>query len=40
MPWACEKAIELIPESGHCGHLDVQKKTIMQLTANWALTHL
>ena len=36
----CEKAIEFIPQSGHCGHLDTHKETIMQLTADWALKHL
>ncbi|MEZ4549188.1 MAG: alpha/beta fold hydrolase [Desulfobacterales bacterium] len=36
----CEKALEFIPQSGHCGHLDTQKETIMQLTADWAIKHL
>ena len=36
----CEKAIELIPQSGHCGHLDTNRHKIMQLTADWALKHL
>jgi len=36
----CEKALELLPQSGHCGHLDTHKDKMMQLTAEWALKHL
>ena len=36
----CEKSLELIPESGHSGHLDTQKTTVMSLTGNWAKRYL
>lgn len=36
----CKKALEFIPQSGHCGHLDTHKETIMQRTLDWALKHL
>lgn len=36
----CEKSLEYIPGSGHSGHLDAQKQTVMELTASWALAHL
>jgi len=35
----CEKAIEILTNSGHCGHLDTQKDKIMKLTAEWVLKH-
>lgn len=35
-----EKALELIPESGHSGHLDTQKTAIMAHTSQWAQTYL
>ena len=36
----CEKSIEILMESGHFGHLDTQKHTVMQLTGDWMLNHL
>jgi pimeloyl-ACP methyl ester carboxylesterase len=36
----CEKALEVISPSGHCGHLDTQKHKVLQLTADWALKFL
>jgi len=36
----CEKALEFISPSGHCGHLDTQKHKVFQLTADWALRFL
>jgi len=36
----CEKALEFISPSGHCGHLDTQKHKVLQLTADWALRFL
>lgn len=36
----CEKSLEFLPQSGHCGHLDTQKDKMMQLTAQWASKHL
>ncbi len=36
----CEKSLELIPESGHSGHLDTQKTAIMAHTSQWAQTYL
>jgi len=36
----CEKSLELIPESGHSGHLDTQKSAIMALTSEWAQKYL
>lgn len=36
----CEKALEFISPSGHCGHLDNQKHRVWRLTAEWALAHL
>jgi alpha-beta hydrolase superfamily lysophospholipase len=36
----CEKALEFISPSGHCGHLDTQKRKVLQLTADWALRFL
>ncbi len=36
----CEKSIEIIPESGHCGHLDTHHEMILDLLANWMSTHL
>ncbi len=36
----CEKRLEIIPSSGHVGHLDKQKDRVMELTAEWALRHL
>ncbi|MFP4531771.1 MAG: alpha/beta hydrolase [Desulfobacterales bacterium] len=36
----CEKSLELIPESGHSGHLDTQKTAIMAHTRQWAQTYL
>ena len=36
----CEKALEFISPSGHCGHLDTQKDRVLQLTKQWALKHL
>ena len=36
----CKKSLELIPESGHSGHLDIQKTTVMTLTNNWIQKYL
>lgn len=36
----CEKSLELIPESGHSGHLDTQKIAIMNHTSDWAQKYL
>jgi len=36
----CEKSLELIPKSGHSGHLDSQKATIMAHTSEWAQKYL
>ncbi len=36
----CEKSLEFLPQSGHCGHLDTHKNKMMQLTKEWALKHL
>ncbi len=36
----CEKQLRIIPGNGHVGHLDRNKGLVMQLTADWALTHL
>jgi len=36
----CEKSLEFISPSGHCGHLDTQKDRVFQLTTKWALNHL
>lgn len=36
----CEKSLEFISPSGHCGHLDTQKDKVLQLTMQWALNHL
>ena len=36
----CEKSLELIPESGHSGHLDTHKTAIMALTSEWAQKYL
>ncbi|MGM0454449.1 MAG: alpha/beta hydrolase [Thermodesulfobacteriota bacterium] len=36
----CEKSIEIIPESGHCGHLDTHHAMILDLLASWMSTHL
>lgn len=36
----CEKSLEIIPESGHCGHLDTHSKKIMALTARWMAAYL
>ena len=36
----CEKSLEFISPSGHCGHLDTQKDRVFQLTKQWALKHL
>ncbi|MFZ2631014.1 MAG: alpha/beta fold hydrolase [Desulfosalsimonadaceae bacterium] len=35
----CEKSLEFISPSGHCGHLDTQKHRVFQLTKQWALNH-
>lgn len=37
---AGEKALEFLPQSGHCGHLDTHKNKMMQLSSEWALKHL
>jgi len=36
----CEKQLEIIPDSGHCGHLDSSRDRIMTLTGNWMSVHL
>jgi alpha-beta hydrolase superfamily lysophospholipase len=36
----CEKILELIPESGHSGHLDTQKTAVMNHTSKWAQKYL
>lgn len=36
----CEKSLELIPESGHSGHLDSQKSAIMHHTSEWTKKYL
>ena len=36
----CEKSLEIIPESGHCGHLDTHQSMILDLLASWMSTHL
>ena len=36
----CEKSLEFLPQSGHCGYLDTQKHKIMKLTTDWALKRL
>lgn len=36
----CEKHLEFLPESGHCGHLDTHKNQMMQRTKDWAVRHL
>jgi len=36
----CNKKLELIPKSGHSGHLDTQKKKVFQLTVDWAKKYL
>lgn len=36
----CEKALEMLPDSGHCGHLDTRKDEMMGLARDWAAKHL
>lgn len=37
---SCEKQLHIIPGNGHVGHLDRNKETVFELTANWALKTL
>lgn len=37
---SCEKALALLPNSGHCGHLDAAREQVMLLTRDWAEKHL
>lgn len=37
---AGQKSLELIPESGHSGHLDTQKAKVMELSSDWAKKYL
>jgi uncharacterized protein len=36
----CTKGLHIIEGNGHLGHLDRNKHTVMELTAEWALKHL
>jgi alpha-beta hydrolase superfamily lysophospholipase len=36
----CEKALRIVPQSGHVGHLDRKRASVFDLTADWALEHL
>lgn len=36
----CEKSLEIIPNSGHCGHLDTNGDMIMRLVGQWMTSHL
>ncbi|RJP86499.1 MAG: alpha/beta fold hydrolase [Desulfobacteraceae bacterium] len=36
----CEKSLEFISPSGHCGHLDSQKNRVLELTKEWAFKYL
>lgn len=36
----CKKSLEIIPDSGHCGHLDTHQSMILDLLASWMSTHL
>ncbi len=36
----CIKSLEIIPDSGHCGHLDTNCDMIMELVAEWMMLHL
>ena len=36
----CVKQLHIIPGNGHMGHMDRKKTEVMNLTAEWALTHL
>jgi uncharacterized protein len=35
----CEKRLEILPGSGHVGIKDIQKQRVMELTAEWVLSH-
>jgi len=36
----CTKGLHIIEGNGHLGHMDRNKRTVMELTAGWALKHL
>lgn len=36
----CTKSLHIIEGNGHLGHLDRNKRLVMELTANWARKHL
>ena len=36
----CEKRLEIVPGNGHVGHLDRNRQTVFDLTAEWILKHL
>jgi uncharacterized protein len=36
----CVKRLCIIPGNGHLGHMDRNKNVVMELTSNWALSHL
>ncbi len=36
----CEKRLFLVPESGHCGHLDTNSHLVLNLAIGWFVRHL
>jgi pimeloyl-ACP methyl ester carboxylesterase len=36
----CIKSLHIVPGNGHLGHMDRNKGVVMQLTGEWAQTHL
>lgn len=36
----CTKSLHVVPGNGHLGHMDRNRGVVMELTSNWAQTHL
>jgi pimeloyl-ACP methyl ester carboxylesterase len=36
----CVKRLCIVPGNGHLGHMDRNKNVVMELTVDWALSHL